>query len=165
MAATDFHVNGPALAHFGPPNQTNMLGISEENVTVTHELGREMIYSDYFGPHIPAEIQHTGAIARINMSLVQWDANQLELVRGGMRGRLGGVVSSADIGALLISSGQYYELLIQSSVRTGGILESPYRFNIVIPIDPMPVTLGTRAGRTQVSFLALPHNGYLYVRA
>lgn len=165
MAFDTFTVNGPAITQFGIASSLNRLGISEDGVTVTPELLREQVFSDYYGTQIPADIQLMGVIARITFSLVQWEESILNQVRGGMRGRTAGQLLAADIGALLLQGTLYNELYIESSVRTGGTVPDPWRFQRIIAMDSLPIKLGTTVSRQQCSFLALPHNGYCWIRS
>lgn len=164
MAFDSFHVNGPCLANWGTAGALNRLGISEDGIDVVPELLRENVFSDYYFL-IPADVQHSGVIARISFTLVQWEETILNQVRGGIRGRTAGQVNAADIGALMLAGSLYNELYLESSVRTGGVLEPPFRFQRVIAVDTLPIKLGTRVSRQQCTILAFPHNGFCWVRS
>jgi hypothetical protein len=159
------HVHGPCDLRWGTSStDLQRVGISEDGADITIMYGREHIHSDQWGPFVPADVLVTGKMARITITLVHWDAAQLEIVRGGFRNRIAGEVQSADIGALMIQSGLYNQLLLQGTARTAGVLEAPYRFEVCFIDDQHGVRVSTKHGRATLSFTALPHSGNLFVR-
>lgn len=164
------HVNGPCIVKLGPggktPPQLERMGVTDEHgATITTEILTEDLHTDFAGGGVPFDVLELGKLCRIEFTLVKFSATIVERFRGGMRGRLGNAVSSRDIGRMALASGRYFELLIESTARTGGVRESPYRFQTLLPTGPQAVNVGSKAGRVRLSGRALPNRGFLWVRS
>jgi hypothetical protein len=164
------HVNGPAILWFDRYDRSaasmNRLGVSDvDGVTIEPMILRKEVKTDFVGSGLAADYITLGSVCRVAFTLTLWDADQLEIWRGGMRGRRGNAVSSNDIGRMMLAGNRFFQLLVQSTQRTGGVLESPYRFQTFIPDGPAPVNVGTRAGRVRLTGIAHPYQGFTYVRS
>jgi hypothetical protein len=169
-SAEAIHVAGPAILWLGRGDggsaDMRRLGLTDENgFTIEPQVITKEVKSDFAGSGMPADYVHLGRICRVFASLISWDADQLEIWRGGFRGRRGNALSTNDIGRMMLAGNRYFKMLIQTSAATEGVLESPYRFPVFMPDGPTPVNVGNRPGRVRITGVAHPYNGFCYVRA
>lgn len=168
MAFTDIHVNGAAVVYISKTGVTPVrLGITDEGVKLRFDVGFEPVMSDDLGSYIPTDMQFMGFLAQISGNFTRYDESLMEEVRARIPALNPGLMANADIGMLTITSGETYQVYIESSARTSmsSALQKPWRFPTCIPTDPMNLNLGTRYSKGSFGFTAYPNTGTLYTRA
>jgi len=165
MAYQDLHVNGPAKVQVALTGSSySDLGVTEDGVEPQLRIFHEDVITDDNGPAMATDVQFMGAEARIRLPMIRWDESTMRIVEGAIRSNTGGTFDATEIGTLLIAGSNYFSLRIQSSQRSGLVLESPITFPYAFPVDSVDFKLGTRVTRKQLVFRAIWYAGTLYTR-
>lgn len=86
------------------------LGITEEGVRPIHDRKLGEIRTDAAGPEVPAELQHFGEIAQIDVDLAVWSKTTLDKAAAGIVGGTPGVMPT--MGTLIGTNAHSYHLAI-----------------------------------------------------
>ena len=166
MAAL-YHVNGSAAMYIGQGTGGSLLGYSSaEGVSIEITAGMNEIFSDEYGPFLPAEELQNGTRARINFELWKSDTavlNNLLALRDGANVAGG----SSTVGQLMLTGSKYFGLTIASPIDA-----VPWYFPICqIVGDPISVSLSTQLKVWRMGIKALKwspsgvQSAYLYTNS
>lgn len=166
MAATDLHVNGPALVQISNDGSTWVnLGYTEDGVDVELMEHNEDIFTDYSGPQTPHDVAYLGETADIRCSFVSWDESTMMTVESRFRSSASktvGSITESCIGTLYFAGSKYIGVRYLSSARCGLTTEKYRQFLYATVRGAIGLRAGTRITRMQVSFHAIPRSNVLY---
>lgn len=166
MAYDSFHVQGPAVIECQiTANQSSWssLGLTVAEISIDPEILTEDVPADISGL-MPNEVMYGGTICHIRFQLARWDSDVLGVILSGLRGGTEGYVPSSCIGTLYGVSGNFFGLRMTGSQRCGLNAERPWTFPAVMLTGSLPISIGTKVSRQQLSFRALPAAGVVWHR-
>lgn len=163
MAASDLHVNGPAKVQVNFGSSWVDLGYTENGVDVRLEELNEDVFSDEFGPSVPADVAYLGETAELVCSFISWDITNMENVEARFRSaKTLGAVPTNCIGTLYFAGTKYFGVRYLASTRCGLTAERYRQFDYAMAPGSISFTVGTRVTRRQITFRAIPRSGVLY---
>ena len=164
MAASDLHVNGPALVQVDLGLGWVPLGYTEEGVDVELEEHHEDIHSDFRGPATPHDIAYLGETADIRCNFISWCGSTMNAVESRFRSntKTVGAVDANCIGTLYFAGAKSIGVRYQAAQRCGLVLEQFRQFASAIVGGVISTRVGTRVSRMIVSFHAIPRSEVLY---
>ena len=136
------------------------LGLTDGLIRITPTFKRKDIYVDDYGPGVPAETMTLMAEASVEMTLIQFDQDILDLVIGESTG--GSLAGSFQQGAGVLMGNDaelfdedcyYVSLNLLSPVES-----KPWRFPTCYLADrPFMFPLGTEKSAVQLTWRAVPY--------
>lgn len=112
---TSLYVPGPAAIALGTSGGTmSFLGWSRDGVTPREEIMYVPAMTDYAGPMLPADHMFAGKAMTVTMALTDYDPIVFQNVfRRFASGTLGAIAPN-EIGTLIYSEGQSFQLMIKA---------------------------------------------------
>lgn len=153
--------------HLPPPLHQHAanLGLTSESISITPRFVHQDLPVDDFGPTIPPEVMAMMADCTINMTLVHYDPDLLNIcvqeANGGGNGVYTNDGSLAPGGRLLgnnrpmYASGNHYMAVSLVSVS---VLEQRWRFkSCYLNAQPLEIPVGTERTLVKLSWRAIPY--------
>lgn len=172
----DIQINGPTLVlvKFGSqilqeeseedpgPNVALQLGLAEKGIRIIPRFVHRDVFADDYGPDIPAEVLWMLADCTIQMTLVHYDADILDIClsesMGGSSTGEAGILAGA---GMPMGNGQDFFAKNNHYISlnlTSPVLNNPYRFpSSYLSERPMELPLGTKRSLVELNWRAIPY--------
>jgi hypothetical protein len=174
----EFHVNGTASiwASIGSGNSANLVGYSQDGVTIELHYETEDIMTDKWGSKIPEDVMNLGQWATVKCNLIKYDTLMVEylnsrLAETGVVGDMpNNITGSTDcaapnaIGRLMGQCGSFTKLWVQRcNPACETVVEGGWKFDTAYLADIDSFKVGTRVTIHDLTFRCLPNaSGVLY---